>query len=75
MSSTVDLKVIILEDEAIASRRLGRLLKEIPDKNIEIIKIFVTVEALIEYLEKNDHPDVLLLDIMVADGSSFELFE
>ncbi|NNC83918.1 MAG: response regulator transcription factor [Flavobacteriales bacterium] len=69
------LQIIILEDEAIASRRLIRLLHEVVTREIQVVETFQTVAALIRYLENHPHPDLLLLDIMVADGTSFELFD
>ncbi|NNE15054.1 MAG: response regulator transcription factor [Saprospiraceae bacterium] len=68
------MKAIILEDEIIAQNRLKRQLGEI-DSNIEILHCFESVSALAEYLLNNAHPDLLLLDINVEDGSSFELFD
>lgn len=66
---------IILEDEAIASRRLKRMLNELYQDDIEVIETFQTISELGEYLLKNSHPDILFQDIMVADGNSFDLYD
>ena len=69
------MKAIILEDEIIAYRRLHRLLDELFPNEIEVVESFEAVKDLINYLNENKHPDILFLDIMVADGNSFELFD
>jgi DNA-binding LytR/AlgR family response regulator len=66
---------IILEDEAIASRRLKRMLHELYADDLEVIETFQTISELGEYLLKHPHPDLLFQDIMVADGNSFDLFD
>jgi len=66
---------IILEDEAIAARRLKRLLEELFPGEIEVIKTFEAVSDLSTYFDRHPQPDILFLDIMVADGNSFDLFD
>ncbi len=68
------MKAIIVEDEQIAARRLIRLLDEIHPQKIEILEVFDNVADTAAYLLNHDHPDLLFLDIHVADGNSFELF-
>ncbi len=68
------MKSIIVEDENIAAQRLLRMLSE-ADESIENIAIFESVEEIAQYLLSNEHPDILFLDIQVADGNSFELFK
>ncbi|MBP6397475.1 MAG: response regulator transcription factor [Saprospiraceae bacterium] len=64
---------IILEDEMIAAQRLARMVKEIyPDW--QQTGVFESVEELAGHLLSNGQPDVLFMDIQVADGNSFELF-
>ena len=45
------------------------------DEDIEIVTILQTVEDSIEWLSNNQHPDILFVDIHLADGSSFSIFE
>lgn len=64
----------ILEDEKLAANRLIRLLKETsPDVNV--VEVFETVEDLARKLVNQRQPDILFLDIQVADGISMELFQ
>lgn len=66
---------IILEDEAIASKRLARLIREL-DSDIEILHTFETISDTRDfYTQSETQPDLLFLDIHVADGNSFELFK
>jgi two-component system, LytTR family, response regulator LytT len=65
---------IIVEDEQVAAQRLLRMVKELYP-SIENIAIFESVEEAAGYLLNESHPDILFLDIQVADGSSFELLK
>ena len=67
------MKYIVLEDEMIAAQRLVRMIKEI-NPELENVGIFESVEELAGHLLSNGQPDILFLDIQVADGNSFELF-
>jgi len=65
---------IILEDELLASNRLTRMVKEL-DPEIQILEVFESISETEKYYKSVDeHPDILFLDIHVADGNSFELF-
>jgi two-component system response regulator LytT len=67
------LTAILLEDEKIAAKRLKRLITEVA-KDIEIIAIYESIEETANYLMNNNQPDIIFVDIHVADGNSFELF-
>lgn len=66
--------VVIIEDEIIAAEQLKNLVKQI-DENVEVVAMFQTVEDSVEWFENNQHPDLLFVDIHLADGSSFSIFE
>jgi two-component system response regulator LytT len=68
------MKILIIEDENAAARRLEKLLLEV-DPNIEILDRLDSVEASVRWLQENPLPDLVLLDIHLADGASFEIFE
>lgn len=68
------MKVIIIEDEQLASERLNRMLCEI-DPDIEIQAILETVAASVDWLSNNSAPDLIFVDIQLDDGISFEIFE
>ena len=65
---------IIAEDEELAAKRLSRILKEV-DPTIRILEVFQTVAETVVYLRQNkEQLDLLFLDIHLADGKSFEIF-
>ena len=68
------MKVVLIEDELPAQNRMTKLLQELkPD--VEIIAIIDTVEDAVSWLQNNEHPDLLFLDIQLADGLSFDIFD
>lgn len=68
------MKAVIIEDEKIAADLLKNLICQL-DENIEVVTILQTVEDSVEWLNINQHPDILFVDIHLADGSSFSIFE
>jgi len=68
------MKVVIIEDEILASENLSYMLKEI-DSNIEVLAVLDSVKSSIKYLENNNQADLIFMDIHLADGISFEIFE
>lgn len=66
------MKIIIIEDEKPAARRLSRMLAEF---DLEAQKMLHSVEESIEWFQNNEHPDLIFLDIQLSDGLSFEIFE
>lgn len=69
------MKILIIEDEAPAFRRLQKVLEEINSK-IEIIEVIDSVEESVKWFEENhDLPDLIFMDIQLSDGISFEIFD
>ncbi len=66
------MKVVIIEDEKPAARRLSRMLNEL---DIEPLTMLHSVEEAVNWFSNHEHPDLLLLDIQLSDGLSFEIFE
>lgn len=66
------INVIIIEDEKPSARRLKRMLSEI---NIEAQAMLHSVSEAVSWFQTNEHPDLILLDIQLSDGLSFEIFE
>lgn len=67
------MKILIIEDEPAAVRRLTKLIHEI-DPTYEIVEDLDSIEATLNWVEDNQLPDLFLMDIHLADGSSFEIF-
>ena len=68
------MKAVIIEDEKIAADLLKTLIGQL-DENIEILAVLQTIEDSVEWLNSNSHPDMLFVDIHLADGSSFSIFD
>lgn len=64
--------IIIIEDEKPSARRLQRMLEKL---NLDVQTMLHSVEASIDWFQKNEHPDLIFLDIQLSDGLSFEIFE
>ena len=67
------MKVIVVEDERLAAERLITLLQEY-DPAVQVIACLESVEETVAYLKSHAHPDLLLLDIHLSDGRSFDIF-
>lgn len=65
-------KIVILEDEIPARKKLKRFLEEL-DTQIEVIAEIDTVAMGVSFL-KNNSADLLFSDIELLDGKSFEIF-
>jgi len=68
------MKVLIIEDEPLAQQELIRLLTA-TGKEIIPLAMIDTVEESIEWIRNNPDPDIVFLDIQLADGISFEIFK
>jgi two-component system, LytTR family, response regulator LytT len=68
------MKVIIVEDEKLAAEKLEQLLLEY-NPDIQVLARFESVSETVAWLETHSSPDLLFLDIHLADGSGFQLFE
>ena len=68
------MRILIIEDEAPASRRLTKLVKEINPEHI-ILDTIESVEAGINWFRSNPPPDLIISDIQLSDDLSFEIFK
>ncbi len=66
------MNVIIIEDEKPSARRLQRMLAEC---DINVTTMLHSVSEAIDWFLNNEHPDLIMLDIQLSDGLSFEIFE
>jgi two-component system LytT family response regulator len=70
---TNPIRVWIVEDEPAAARRLHKLLLE-TEPEIQILAQLDSIESVMEYMERHPLPDLIFMDIHLADGPCFELF-
>jgi two-component system, LytTR family, response regulator LytT len=68
------MKGIIVEDELVAAQKLERLIHQFAG-DIQVITVLQTVEESIEWFSLNAAPDLVFMDIHLADGSAFSIFE
>ena len=67
------MKILIIEDEELAVKKLHKMLISI-DRDIEVIANLDSIETSVEWLENNEAPDLIMMDIELLDGQSFEIF-
>ena len=67
------MKALIIEDETAAALNLKAILKQAaPD--IRVVDTLESVEESVDWLRANPQPDLLFMDIHLADGDSFRIF-
>lgn len=68
------MKVLIIEDENAAARNLKAVLAEMPEST-EIVGEIDSVSDSVVWLKTHSMPDLVFMDIHLADGSAFEIFD
>lgn len=67
-------RIVIIEDEKAASRNLTAMLSTVmPDA--EVVAVIDSVVDSVEWFAENPAPEVVFMDIHLADGSAFEIFD
>ena len=67
-------RVIIVEDETAAAVNLRSMLTNI-DPATEVVAVLESVEEAVEFFSKEVDADVVFMDIHLADGDSFRIFQ
>lgn len=68
------MRILLIEDEIPAAKRLSNLLKEI-EPSASILDTIDSVETAVKWLKIHAEPDLIFMDIHLADGNSFLVFE
>ncbi|MDR1865723.1 MAG: LytTR family DNA-binding domain-containing protein [Bacteroidales bacterium] len=68
------MKAVIIEDEIIAAEALQTLVKKV-DPDIEIIATLQSIDESVEWFQTCPPPDLVFMDIHLADGSAFAVFD
>jgi len=68
------MNVVIIEDEHLTAERIASLLLQI-DPGIEILSIIDSVKQSVDWFKTNKKPDLVFMDIQLADGLSFDVFD
>src|SRR4026209_982015 len=67
------MKILIVEDEELAVKKLQKTLFSI-DRMVEVVGVTDSIKSTVDFLKQNPPPDLILMDIELADGQSFEVF-
>ncbi len=68
------MKLLIVEDEYLLARELSRLITSI-EPSADILGQCNSIESTVKWLKDNDAPELIFMDIELADGQCFEIFE
>src|SRR5438045_381024 len=68
------MKVFIVEDEELAVKKLRKTLESV-DSTAEIVGVAESIRSSVNWLQNNPTPDLILMDIELCDGQSFEIFD
>ncbi|WP_300596665.1 LytTR family DNA-binding domain-containing protein [Niabella sp.] len=67
------MRVLIIEDEELAVKKLEKTLLTV-DPSIEVMGVADSIKNAVDWLDSNPDPDLILMDIELSDGQSFEIF-
>src|SRR5580765_6341008 len=67
------MQILIVEDEDLAVKKIIKTLHEV-DAAVEIAGVTDSIDATTSWLQNNPAPDLILMDIELSDGQSFEIF-
>ncbi len=68
------MQILIIEDEQLAAERMAELLN-LYDKTIEIVNTLGSIQDTVLWLTSNPQPDLIFMDIQLADGLCFDIFD
>ena len=68
------MKILIVEDEPRAASQLQKMLGTCQFE-YQLLDILDTIEESVSWFQKHDCPDLIFMDIQLADGLSFEIFQ
>ncbi|OJU52460.1 MAG: hypothetical protein BGN96_07255 [Bacteroidales bacterium 45-6] len=69
------MKILIVEDEPQTARMLQSIVQELRPESL-VVGVLDSIESTVEFLSAGKNmPDVIFLDIQLADGLSFEIFK
>ncbi len=67
------MNILIIEDELPAARRLRSLVEKLKIQ-ASILEVIDSVEDAVDWFQKQVKPDLIFMDIQLADGLSFDIF-
>jgi DNA-binding LytR/AlgR family response regulator len=68
------MKILIVEDEEMAVKKLTRTLASV-EPAAEVVGVAGSIRETVDWLNAHPTPELILMDIELADGQSFQIFE
>jgi two-component system LytT family response regulator len=68
------MKILLIEDEPLVAKNLESLVKKL-EPNASILAIMGSVKETLDWFKANIEPDLILADIQLSDGVSFDIFK
>ncbi|MBN9384598.1 MAG: response regulator transcription factor [Chitinophagaceae bacterium] len=68
------MNILIVEDEDLAVKKIQKTLLSVDD-NARVVGVTDSIKSTVEWLQQHPSPDLILMDIELADGQSFEIFK
>ncbi|WP_064197370.1 MULTISPECIES: LytTR family DNA-binding domain-containing protein [Emticicia] len=68
------MKILLIEDEPLVAKNLENLVKQL-EATANIIATIDSVEEALRWFRNNAEPDLILSDIQLSDGVSFDIFQ
>jgi DNA-binding LytR/AlgR family response regulator len=67
------MNILIVEDEDLAVKKLKKTLMNV-DESATVVGETDSIKSTVDWIQNNPAPDLILMDIELADGQSFEIF-
>ena len=67
------LRILLIEDEEPAAKRLEKMIRE-AEPQADILAVIASASSAISWFAANEEPDLIFSDIQLADGTSFDVF-
>jgi DNA-binding LytR/AlgR family response regulator len=67
------MNILIVEDEELAVKKIQKTLNNV-DASAQVVGITDSIETTVDWLNNNPAPDLILMDIELSDGQSFDIF-
>lgn len=68
------MKILLIEDEPLVAKNLENLVKKL-EPNATLLATIGSVKETLEWFKSNTEPDIVLADIQLSDGVSFDIFQ
>lgn len=68
------MRILLIEDEPLVAKNLENLVKQL-EPNATLLATIGSVKESLDWFKTNAEPDVILSDIQLSDGVSFDIFQ